>query len=142
MNWRAIGIGVAVGLGGSLVLGVLFRMLPWEAGERLWIFMALSYVAGGLVVHAGHVATFDQIAAFGRAIQAAEDIEQARLARTGRAGNGDEFARTDTQVDAGQCLHHLPVHGIAAAHATQLDQFARALVIRHPSPTACRLDSL
>ena len=49
MNWRAIGIGVAVGLGGSLVLGVLFRMLPWEAGERLWIFMALSYVAGGLV---------------------------------------------------------------------------------------------
>lgn len=49
MNWRAIGIGVAIGLGGSLVLGVMFGLLPWEAGEHLWMFMALSYVAGGLL---------------------------------------------------------------------------------------------
>lgn len=49
MNWRAIGIGVAIGLGGTLLLGVLFRLLPWEAGEHLWMFMALSYVAGALI---------------------------------------------------------------------------------------------
>ena len=50
MNWRAIGIGVAVGVGASLALGVLFRAFPHDASERpLWIFLALSYVAGGLI---------------------------------------------------------------------------------------------
>jgi hypothetical protein len=49
VNWRAIGIGVAIGLGGSLVLGVMFRMFPLEADGRLWIFLTLSYLAGGVI---------------------------------------------------------------------------------------------
>jgi hypothetical protein len=50
MNWRAIGIAVAVGLGGSLLMNVLFRLFPFDAGERpMWVFFALSYGAGALL---------------------------------------------------------------------------------------------
>lgn len=49
MNWRAVGIGAAVGVGGTLVLGVLFRLFPWEVGDRLWLFLALGYLTGGIV---------------------------------------------------------------------------------------------
>ena len=43
---------------------------------------AVANVAGGLIVHHGDVLAFDQVTALGRAIQAAQDIEQAGLAGT------------------------------------------------------------
>ena len=50
MNWKAIAIGVAVGLAGALLLGIAFRVFPFDATERpLWIFMAISYGAGALI---------------------------------------------------------------------------------------------
>ena len=50
MNWRAIGIGVAVGIGGSLVLNVLFHLFPFD-GEKhpMWAILAISYGTGALL---------------------------------------------------------------------------------------------
>ncbi|KAG1588461.1 hypothetical protein G6F46_014682 [Rhizopus delemar] len=44
---------------------------------------------------AGHLVT-----AAGRAVEAAEDVHQRRLARTGLADDGHQFTRADVQVDA------------------------------------------
>lgn len=50
MNWRAIGVAVAVGLGGSLLVGMVFRLFPFDASERpMWLFLALSYGAGAVL---------------------------------------------------------------------------------------------
>jgi hypothetical protein len=50
VNWKAIGIGVGVGVGCSLLMGVLFRIFPFDASAHpLWIFMLLSYGAGALI---------------------------------------------------------------------------------------------
>ena len=50
MNWRAIGIGVAVGIGGSLALNVLFHLFPFD-GEKhpMWAILAISYGTGALL---------------------------------------------------------------------------------------------
>ena len=50
MNGRAIGIGAAVGIGGSMLLGVLFQLFPFD-GEKhpLWAILAISYASGALV---------------------------------------------------------------------------------------------
>jgi hypothetical protein len=50
MNWRAIGIAVMVGLGGSLILGVLWRVFPPSTEHvPLWAIMALSYGLGAIL---------------------------------------------------------------------------------------------
>jgi hypothetical protein len=50
LNWRAIGIAVAIGLAGSLVMGLLFRVFPFDASERpMWLFFVFSYGAGALL---------------------------------------------------------------------------------------------
>lgn len=50
LNWRAIGIGVAVGIGGSLLLNVLFHLFPFD-GEKhpMWAILAVSYGAAALI---------------------------------------------------------------------------------------------
>lgn len=53
----------------------------------------------------GHVCAIEEIAAFGRAIQAAENIHQCGLARAGSAHDGDEFAAHDFQRDAAESVH-------------------------------------
>jgi hypothetical protein len=50
MNWRAIGIAVMVGLGGSLILGVLWRVFPLSTEHvPLWAIMAMSYGLGAIL---------------------------------------------------------------------------------------------
>lgn len=50
VDWRAVGIGAAVGIGGGLVLGVLIRLVPFDF-ERygMWTYQLLTYGAGGLI---------------------------------------------------------------------------------------------
>lgn len=50
LNWRAIGVGVSVGIGGSLLLNVLFHLFPFD-GEKhpIWAILAISYAAGALI---------------------------------------------------------------------------------------------
>jgi hypothetical protein len=50
MNSRALMLGVLVGLGGTLLLGLLFTVFPLDANERpMWAILLLSYAAGALV---------------------------------------------------------------------------------------------
>jgi hypothetical protein len=50
MDWRAIGIGVAVGIGGALVLNVLFGLFPLDAEKHpMWAILAISYGTGALL---------------------------------------------------------------------------------------------
>lgn len=50
LSWRAIGIGAAVGIGGSMLLGLLFQLFPFD-GEKhpVWAIVAISYASGALV---------------------------------------------------------------------------------------------
>ena len=55
---------------------------------------------GELVVgELGHIEAREQIGARGGGVQAAEDVHEGRLARSGRAGDGDELAGVDGEVD-------------------------------------------
>jgi hypothetical protein len=50
VDWRAVGIGAAVGIGGSLLLGVLMRLVPFDFERHgMWTYQLLTYGAGGLV---------------------------------------------------------------------------------------------
>jgi hypothetical protein len=50
MNWRAIGIAIAVGIAGSLALGMLFHLFPFDAEKHpMWAILAISYVSAALV---------------------------------------------------------------------------------------------
>jgi hypothetical protein len=47
---RAVGIGVAVGLAGTLLLGMAFRLMPFDVERHgLWLIYAFSYGAGALI---------------------------------------------------------------------------------------------
>ena len=62
------------------------------------------------LAHRGDVAPGDVHAAAGRAVQAADDVEQRGLARAGPPAQRDQLARADRERDAAQ-----RVHGRAAA---------------------------
>lgn len=50
LDWRAIGIAIAVGLGGSLLLGTLFQALPYDGVSiPLGLYLGLSYGSALLV---------------------------------------------------------------------------------------------
>src|SRR6478672_1498968 len=55
------------------------------------------------------VTSVQQVMAGGRAIQAADDVHERRLARTGWSDHRDEFAGIDVYVEVPECLNrHLP----------------------------------
>ena len=50
LSWKAIGLGVAVGIGGALLMSIVWRVFPFDASERpLWMVYVLSYAAGVLI---------------------------------------------------------------------------------------------
>ena len=50
IDWRAVGIGVAVGLAGTLLLGMAFRLIQFDVERHgLWVIYAFSYGMGALV---------------------------------------------------------------------------------------------
>ena len=50
IDWRAVGIGAAVGIGGSLLLNVMYRVFPIDVERHgLWLVYALSYGGGALI---------------------------------------------------------------------------------------------
>ena len=51
------------------------------------------------------VDALEQVVAAGRAIEAAEDVHQRRLARTGGAHDGDELAAVNGEAHAAQRVH-------------------------------------
>jgi hypothetical protein len=57
IDWRAVGIGAAVGIGGGLLLHLLFRVFPISVEEgRIWLVYVLNY-GGGMLVDAACGAT-------------------------------------------------------------------------------------
>jgi hypothetical protein len=93
-----------------------------------------------------HILSHEAVAAAGRAVEAAEDVHQRRLARARRAHDGDELPRVDRQVDAVQHLDRElaaavglddfveldhrrgPIFGVGAAEAARALARGRSLV--------------
>jgi hypothetical protein len=49
-DWRAVGIGVAVGLAGTLLLGMVFRLMQFDVERHgPWLIHVFSYGAGAVV---------------------------------------------------------------------------------------------
>ena len=80
------------------VLDVLERRAPRE--ERV-----LLEDVGDLRVRPGHAGRVDEGLAAGGLGQAADDVEQHRLAAAARADERDELAPADGEVDAGEHRH-------------------------------------
>jgi len=72
---------------------------------------AIAQLAACLFIECVDVAAGDVHDAGGRPIEAAEDLQQRRLAGPGRANNSDTFARPNAEVYA---LQHLQVDGSLA----------------------------
>lgn len=50
IDWPAVGIGAAVGLAGTLLLSMVFRLLPFDVERHgLWAIYVFSYGAGALI---------------------------------------------------------------------------------------------
>jgi hypothetical protein len=71
-------------------------------------------------VESGDVFTGETVFTAGRAVEAAEDIHQCRLAGAGCADDGDELASMNRQIDAAQYFHQRAV--IAAVGFANLPQ--------------------
>src|SRR5204863_3216345 len=61
-----------------------------------------------VAAEARDVLTVDEIAPFGRRVEAAEQVHERRLAGAGRAHDGEELAALDRNADATQRVHGVP----------------------------------
>ncbi len=72
------------------------------------------------VVQRARVQAVQQVAALGRCVEQAEQVQQRRLARAGRPGHRDVVARLDHQVGRAQRRHRRRA-GVGAGQAAQFD---------------------
>src|SRR5262249_10927784 len=61
------------------------------------------------------------VAPGGRLVEAAEQIQERRLARARRAHDGDELAATDVERHAGNGTYRLPAHAVILAQVGDVD---------------------
>jgi hypothetical protein len=80
----------------------------------------------------GDLLAGQQIAAAGRAVEAAEGVHQRRFARAGRPDEGDELARIDGQRDAAQGHDLHLAEFVDLANRLQLDEFGSGVVHHTP----------
>ena len=87
-----------------------------------------------VLVALGDVLAVEQVAPGGRPVQAADDVQQRRLARARRADDRDRVAALDDEVDAAQ-REHRRIGAVRAADVAQLDD-RRARQDREPAARA------
>ena len=77
-----------------------------------------------VVVHGGDVLAAEKIFAGGGAVEAAEDVEESRFARTRRAHDGDVGAGFDDEADAAQGVNLDVTHRVGFVEVLDADDFA------------------
>ncbi len=103
---------------------VVERAHPLEQVEALEHETDGTVADGGQLVagQGGDIAPGQHIAAAAGHVEAAQDVHEGGLARTGRPHDGDELARLDGKVDAVQHRHLTPTGAIALAQLFDPDQ--------------------
>src|SRR6266852_2437218 len=76
-----------------------------------------------VVREAGHLAAVDAVRARGRPVEAADDVQERRLARARGPHDREVVPVGDRQVDVAQGVHGAPADLIVAADAQKLDHF-------------------
>src|SRR5262249_20302914 len=91
------------------------------------------------VVETAHLASVEEVRARGRAVEAADDVQQRRLPRTRRPHDGDVLARRDVLAHVGERVHHRLAHLENARHVLEADHRAAcSTTTRAPAFTSAR----
>ena len=69
----------------------------------------------------GHEHAVEPVLAAVRRVEAADQVHERGLARTGRSHDGDVFVRADGEVDAAQCAHDFATHVVLALEPARDD---------------------
>jgi len=75
-----------------------------------------------VVREVGDVTAVEQVASARRAVEAAEDVHERRLAGPGRPDDGDELAPADVEGDAAEGVHRRALHGVGLGDVVRGDQ--------------------
>src|SRR3989449_504664 len=75
-----------------------------------------------VIVECGDRRAGKRVLAARRAIQAADDVHQRRLARAGRPEHGDELPGLDRHVDVAECHHLQAAHLVHPADVLEMDE--------------------
>ena len=102
-----------------------------EAGQQVEVLEDVADAAAaqcgqGAPAGASECRAVDEDLALGRAVQATGQVEQGRLARPGRAHDGDQLAGPDGQGDAGQGVDGGVAGAVGAVDVAQFEDAHRA----------------
>jgi hypothetical protein len=76
----------------------------------------------------------EQIIACRRRIETADDIHRRRLARSGRAHNGNELSLPDHEINTGERIHGCGASAINLGDGAKLDEGRPWIGVRHGAP--------